>query len=505
MAQMRGPVERTISEEDVQDILKRQRNEKWFCYALQLFNGIQFSVLAVSMWPFLKTIDARAEMVFYGWVVAMFPFGQTFGSMLFQYAYRKRGTMYRPVATAFLLMGIAHALYVTLPLYASGKWEMLVTRFIFGLGAGNMSVVRANIRSDRIHDCRWRKVSIDLAMFMLGLTIGPVIAVLCAFLKQKGFMLGILPVTMYNLPAFLMVILSCVVTVVALSCFDVNDRRSIPDEISDFGEPPVPITLPCFDRLGAAVCVAIWLVIQCVAVNIEVLMVPFSIALYNWDDQQALFYDGLILFGSTMVMCAVFVAIGFKKTNNYDGRKAVCVGLILMLLYHLFMIPWPFYPSHYPEPAVIKAHYSGVCPIAYDWCSSSTIVPLPVFIVLTIVLLGFGFAIAGEATGTLFSAILGPIHLEAIQILFDDVGNLGRCAMAVISTVLFEKFGYFIPMVIQCGLIALALIATLICRQRLVRMELPSPQLSFSEPVTPPLQSVRESNEVPTIYITPPE
>uniref|UniRef100_A0A915B4G4 Major facilitator superfamily (MFS) profile domain-containing protein n=1 Tax=Parascaris univalens TaxID=6257 RepID=A0A915B4G4_PARUN len=449
----------------------------WLCNTLQFLNGIQFSILLTSMWPFLRILDNTAELSLYGWIVAMYPLGQTIASFFFGLWSQKTKSAKYPVATGTALMGVGNFIYGTLPLYEHGaKWVMLAARFVVGFGSGNLSVLRAYVATASSPKDRMKALSLGIGMFVLGISVGPAAMLIFTPLGENGFHLGWFPITMYNLPAFIMVLIAIIALALLFTCFQEQYAGIIKEKDSSSD-----VVVPKFDKVAAIICIGFWFLSQCVATNNETLMNPLTMALYNWNNDEAILYNGIIIFASTVVCFSLYLIIGLTRVGEFDKRKMIAFGLSTFILYHLVSIPWPFYsgPLDYvplEENATVEdTSVHGGCFRRYEWCAHTTRIPLPLFIFASTVLVGISFPNIGSPTGTLFSEILGPRNQGFMQGLFAFFGSIGRFVVPIISTELFERSGYLLPMVILLALLAIALATLTVFRKRLVCLQLIPP------------------------------
>ncbi|VDK55016.1 unnamed protein product [Anisakis simplex] len=158
-------------------------------------------------------------------------------------------------------------------------------------------------------------------------------------------------------------------------------------------------------------------------------------------------------------------------------------GMSMFALYHFLMIPWPFYsgPLDYIPLTIVgnstveDTSKGGGCLREYTWCKYTTRVPLPVFVIASTIITGTAFSSVGVASGTLFSEILGPRNQGFMQGLFALFGSIGRFLGPIVSTLLFEKIGYSVPMAILLGMVLLADVVIITFRKRLVPLKLIPP------------------------------
>ncbi|KHN81977.1 Major facilitator superfamily domain-containing protein 8 [Toxocara canis] len=436
------------------------------------------------MWPYLKTLDPNASIDFFGWVVAVFSAGQTMASFMFGVWNQKTRSTKYPVSCGIVLMGIGNLIYAILPILQNGqKWTMLAARLVVGFGTGNLSVLRTYVAIGCAQKDRVKALSLGIGMFVLGLSIGPAVMVIFTPLGPKGFHIASFPVTMYNSPAIVMVLIIVASLVVLLTCFE----EKYAGVINNNNDSSVKVIIPKFDKISASICIAVWFALQCVATNSEVLMTPLSMALYNWTNHDAIFWNGITIAISNVISFVIYVSIALTKIGKIDKRKMILLGLAGFSIYHIVNIPWPFYsgPLDYitteSNSTVEDTANSGGCSRRYEWCKYTTRVPLPVFLLSSTVFLGFAYPCVGSPSGILFSEIIGPRNQGFMQGLFAFVGSIGRFSGPIIATVLFERCGYLWPMVLLLIILVLCIAAMMTFYRRLVPLKL-IPEIGVATP-----------------------
>ncbi|VDK51684.1 unnamed protein product [Anisakis simplex] len=473
----------------------------WLCNTLQFLNGIQFSIFFTSMLPYLRAV--------------VFPLGQTIAAFMFGVWNQKTKSAKHPVAVGVVLMGLGNFIYGTLPVYEFGyKWIMLLARFIVGLGAGNVSVLRTYVACASTPKDKMKALSLGIGMFVFGFSMGPAVMLIFTPLGKDGFRLGWIQVTMYNLPAFAMVIIAVISLLLLFTCFEeeyagiLNGGHKNSNGVSKvaLSGSLSSVIVPKFDKVAASICIGVWFVQQCIGTNVEVLMVPMTMAMYNWNSEQAIFYNGIIILVSAGFSSAVYLIMGCTRIGKKDKRLLIGFGIIVFMLHHLLLIPWPFYsgPLDYTPLGCNNLMISssaavgnstdlnlfGGCLRTYEWCSYTTRVPLVVYVFASVILMGTAFPTIGASGGTLFAEVIGPrnqfydrmIHFQGfMQGVFAFFGSVGRFVGPLFSTYLFENGGYLPPVVVLLGMLASALTAVVIFRRRLVPLRL-TPKIGLATP-----------------------
>uniref|UniRef100_A0A8C5Y166 Major facilitator superfamily domain containing 8 n=1 Tax=Microcebus murinus TaxID=30608 RepID=A0A8C5Y166_MICMU len=142
-------------------------------YLTMFLSSVGFSIVIMSIWPYLQKIDQTADASFLGWVIASFSLGQMVASPMFglwsNYRPRKE-----PLTVSILISVAANCLYAYVHLPAShNKYYMLFARGLVGFGAGNVAVVRSYIAGATSLQERTSSMANTSACQALGFILGP--------------------------------------------------------------------------------------------------------------------------------------------------------------------------------------------------------------------------------------------------------------------------------------------------------------------------------------------
>nr|XP_060166329.1 major facilitator superfamily domain-containing protein 8-like [Globicephala melas] len=136
-------------------------------------SSVGFSIVLMSIWPYLQKIDQTADASFLGWVIASFSLGQMVASPIFglwsNYRPRKE-----PLTVSIFISVAANCLYAYVQVPAShNKYYMLVARGLVGFGAGNVAVIRSYIAGATSLQERTSSMANTSACQALGFILGP--------------------------------------------------------------------------------------------------------------------------------------------------------------------------------------------------------------------------------------------------------------------------------------------------------------------------------------------
>ncbi|PNI51946.1 MFSD8 isoform 53 [Pan troglodytes] len=193
------------------DILETEEHYKsrWrsirILYLTMFLSSVGFSIVMMSIWPYLQKIDPTADTSFLGWVIASYSLGQMVASPIFglwsNYRPRKEALI-----VSILISVAANCLYAYLHIPAShNKYYMLVARGLLGIGAGNVAVVRSYTAGATSLQERTSSMANISMCQALGFILGPVFQTCFTFLGEKGVTWDVikLQINMYTTPVLL--------------------------------------------------------------------------------------------------------------------------------------------------------------------------------------------------------------------------------------------------------------------------------------------------------------
>ncbi|KAI2535848.1 major facilitator superfamily domain containing 8 [Homo sapiens] len=271
------------------DILETEEHYKsrWrsirILYLTMFLSSVGFSVVMMSIWPYLQKIDPTADTSFLGWVIASYSLGQMVASPIFglwsNYRPRKE-----PLIVSILISVAANCLYAYLHIPAShNKYYMLVARGLLGIGA----------------------------VFQTCFT----------FLGEKGVTWDVikLQINMYTTPVLLSAflgILNIILILAILREHRVDDSgrqcKSINFEEASTDEAQVP--QGNIDQVAVVAINVLFFVTLFIFALFETIITPLTMDMYAWTQEQAVLYNGIIL--AALGVEAVVIFLGVKLLSK---------------------------------------------------------------------------------------------------------------------------------------------------------------------------------------------
>uniref|UniRef100_A0A7I5EAQ0 MFS domain-containing protein n=1 Tax=Haemonchus contortus TaxID=6289 RepID=A0A7I5EAQ0_HAECO len=434
--------------------------------------GVQMSIYFMSTWQYLREIDSSATINFFGWVIAACSLGCAIANPLFGYWNQRTLSTKLPITFGFGVCALGNLIYSLLPLLSpEAKWAMLTARFLTGFGAGTLGVLRSYIATASTSEDRIRAVSLGTAGLTSGLSLGPAIQICFIFLGDKGFSIGPVVFNMYTSAAFFMCAISILSVILANTVF-VEDYVGI---ISDDEKKEDPfLIIPKFDRVAVGLLFYMWWM-MCGVASSGGLSAPITMAMYDWTNEEAILYNGIIQTISCAVSTISYFVIGSTRVGRWDRRIHLTLGLAGFIFYHLCHYPMPFYEGPLNQEVYVNGTLSldgGGCSRQYDWCSYTPRVPKALYLFNAAILLGLCFPLISAPCNTLLSEILGPRKQGTIQGFFAFTGSMAQFVIPIFATQLFEATGYRYIVAYHLLMIVVGAVAAYIFRRRLIPLQM---------------------------------
>ncbi|XP_062991337.1 major facilitator superfamily domain-containing protein 8 [Elgaria multicarinata webbii] len=488
---------------DVMETLQHY-NSRWrairIMYLTMFFSSVGFSIIMMSIWPYLQQVDKTADESFLGWIIAAYSIGQMIASPFFGIwsNYRPRR---EPLVVSTAISVAANCLYAYVHLPAShNKYLMLVARALVGFGAGNVAVVRSYIAGATSLTERTSAMANTSACQAVGFILGPVFQTLFTFIGEKGVTWKIiqLQVNMYTAPVLFGALLGVINIVLIFAVF----REHCVD---DMGRPQSSINSEVeenyevgqdnqgnIDQVAVISTNILFFVTLFVFAVFETIATPLTMDMYSWTRKQAVFINGLILGAIGIESVIVFLAV--KVLSKRTGERAILYGgLVIILVGFFVLLPWgkqlpniqwediknnsiprmTFSESlafswkvqtHLPSNNTVEA--TG-CPIIQSWCLYTPIIYLGQYIT-TDFLIGLGYPACNVMSYTLYSKILGPKPQGVYMGWLTACGSGARILGPVFVGQLYTHFGPRWAFGLICGIVVLALLLLEVVYKRLV-------------------------------------
>ncbi|XP_005069739.1 major facilitator superfamily domain-containing protein 8 [Mesocricetus auratus] len=481
----RSPRSREWDMVETQEHYKSRWRSVRILYLTMFLSSVGFSIVIMSIWPYLQKIDQTANASFLGWVIASFSLGQMVASPLFglwsNYRPRKE-----PLIISIFISVVANCLYAYVHVPAAhNKYYMLIARGLVGFGAGNVAVVRAYIAGATSLQERTSAMANTSTCQALGFILGPVFQTCLALIGEKGVTWDTikLQINMYTAPVLLSAFLGIVNIILILfilrehrvddsgrQCKSVNFQEENTDEVQ--------IPEGSIDQVAVVTTNILFFVVLFIFALFETILTPLTMDMYAWTQEQAVLYDGIIL--AALGVEAVVVFMGVKLlSKKIDERAILLGGLVVVWVGFFILLPWG---NQFPKVQWEDLHNSSIpnttfgeiiidlwnspredyseqptgCPIEQAWCLYTPVIHLAQFLTAA-VLVGIGYPACNVMSYTLYSKVLGPKPQGMYMGWLTASGSAARILGPVFISHVYTYLGPRWAFSLVCGIVVLTI------------------------------------------------
>eukprot|EP00071_Canis_lupus_P024638 XP_013976913.1 major facilitator superfamily domain-containing protein 8 isoform X2 [Canis lupus familiaris] len=420
-------------------------------YLTMFLSSVGFSIVIMSIWPYLQKIDQTADASFLGWVIASFSLGQMVASPVFglwsNYRPRKE-----PLIISLSISVAANCLYAYVHVPAShNKYYMLVARGLVGFGAGNVAVIRSYIAGATSLQERTSSMANTSACQALGFILGPVFQTCFALIGEKGVTWDTikLQINMYTAPVLLgafLGVLNIILILILLREHHVDDsgRQCKNVNFEEASTDEVQVLQGNIDQVAV------------VATNIVFFVILFIFALFETIGERAILLGGFIVvwvgFFILLPWGNHFPKIQWEDLHNTSIPNTTFGEIIITL---------------WKSPK--EDHNEGPtgCPIGQAWCFYTPMIHLAQFLT-SAVLIGIGYPSCNVMSYTLYSKILGPKPQGVYMGWLTASGSAARILGPVFISQVYTSWGPRWAFSLVCGIVMLTIILLGVVYRRLV-------------------------------------
>ncbi|XP_035935312.2 major facilitator superfamily domain-containing protein 8 isoform X1 [Halichoerus grypus] len=465
-------------------------------YLTMFLSSVGFSIVIMSIWPYLQKIDQTADASFLGWVIASFSLGQMVASPIFglwsNYRPRKE-----PLIVSIFISVAANCLYAYVHVPAShNKYYMLVARGLVGFGAGNVAVIRSYIAGATSLQERTSSMANTSACQALGFILGPVFQTCFALIGEKGVTWDTikLQINMYTAPVLLgafLGVLNIILILILLREHRVDDsgRQCKNVNFEEASTDEVQVPQGNIDQVAVVSTNVLFFVVLFIFALFETIVTPLTMDMYAWTREQAVLYDGIIL--AALGVEAVIIFMGIKLLSKKIGERAILLGGFIVVWVGFFiLLPWG---NQFPKIQWEDLHNNSIpnttfgeiiitlwkspredhsegptgCPVEQAWCFYTPMIHLAQFLT-SAVLIGIGYPSCNVMSYTLYSKILGPKPQGVYMGWLTASGSAARILGPVFISQLYTSLGPRWAFSLVCGIVVLAILLLVVVYKRLV-------------------------------------
>ncbi|KAJ1354228.1 hypothetical protein KIN20_011102 [Parelaphostrongylus tenuis] len=285
---------------------------------VNFLSAVENTVVAMSEWPYMHTIDLEATSQFFGFVSSVSKFGHAIFAVVFAiWTYKIQSTK-TPLIVGRVIGFVACCLYLSVELLPEKRrYLMLLCYFLFGIASSSSAVLRAYVAAVSTTQDRAKAYSAFVVANMLSIVVGPVCQLIFSSIRYPGFVIieGFLMFHIYSAPIW---VATCTNFIsVAIIHYGLKDVHSIktPDEVGDLlNVKTIKARIKCIQSMNLnwsliAVCWMERLLISLTVVTLHTVVSPFMMIAYGWDGQKTVHATSLCM--GVIGVLAISIAVAF--------------------------------------------------------------------------------------------------------------------------------------------------------------------------------------------------
>ncbi|EYB99246.1 hypothetical protein Y032_0124g1240 [Ancylostoma ceylanicum] len=423
----------------------------------------QASIYLSSMWPYLRKLNPDASEAFFGYVVALYSFGQCISAPVFGYWSNRIDQVRLPLLVGYASMFVGNSLYLCMQFFKASQvgYVMMLSRFIIGSGTGNMALLRAYVSSASSIQHRSRAIACVSAGIATGTLIGPALQLLLTPLGPEGIiLLPFFRLNMYNAPAVVSILLNVGGFMTILLIFEekyLERKSSAGNKLDDIAEPSM---------IAASVCVATRF-IQIFSQNtVETIGSAFSMLMFSFNKEESVAANASAHLAAGIVGAVLyFLYIFFDLSKLVPLRLSAVLSLCTFAALFLFTYPWNFLPNSVEIP--YNGSDAGCAADRFTWCGQLPAVSQWVYYPLYVLVFGLAVSVMNISVITIFSEIFGSRKQGTHQGIFQMSGSIGRLVAPIVISTLYTKYGPSVPWTLEIFLISVVILLWIVFRKKM--------------------------------------
>uniref|UniRef100_A0A914EE50 Uncharacterized protein n=3 Tax=Acrobeloides nanus TaxID=290746 RepID=A0A914EE50_9BILA len=387
-------------------------------------------------WPYLKLLDNQVSDLYSGYMTSGHALGTVIASILAGFISNKVNNVKLALICGKLLYLIASCLYLSIEHFSSGhRYLFLICDFITSLAPSVMMVGRTHIAMASSKKHRQRSFAIITLSVTLGSSLGNLINSIFVTLGYPGKLIFFgNHLNVYTAPIYLSMLMNVIGLMILWFCFHSKLSPVEDKEVSKEQKHHI-------DKIAVIICFSFRIIITFILIVNNTLGSMYSMAVFQWTSNDAVFYNSLIQGIVGAIGLAVYIAYTVFNINNWiSERKAILFAIMFYLAFYLSSYPWPFYGSSIKYQTSMNTTNGNVsstagCNPSYKWCADTPAVNVWVYNIAYLIFIGAGMPVVGINLDSLFSKVLGPIRQGTMQGFFLAAGH----SLNIFGSIVFRK------------------------------------------------------------------
>ncbi|VDM56746.1 unnamed protein product [Angiostrongylus costaricensis] len=385
-------------------------------------SAVENTVVTMSEWPYMHTIDREATSQFFGFVSSVSKFGHAMFAVVFAFwTYKIRSTK-MPLIVGRVTAFVACCLYLSVELLPEGRrYLMLLCYFLFGIASSSSAVLRAYLAAVSTTQDRAKAYSAFVVATMLSIVIGPVCQLIFASIRYPGFVLieGFLMFHIYSAPIWIATFTNFI-SVAIIHYFLIPrlpttwkfDLMNIQMGYSfNLENTKAWIRRLHSMDLNWPLIIVFWsrLFLASYMNHIQYSVVsPFVMISYGWDGQKTVNVLSLCMGVVGVLAIIIAVAFIFLRFGNIISPRCSFL-LAASVTAAMYVLSYPYEMTSHKMLPYNETLGTGCDTRQYTWCDTAYGTSPIVFLSVTCVVMGIGVPMSAISLDTIYSKVLGNI------------------------------------------------------------------------------------------------
>uniref|UniRef100_A0A0K0E2J2 MFS domain-containing protein n=1 Tax=Strongyloides stercoralis TaxID=6248 RepID=A0A0K0E2J2_STRER len=375
---------------------------------LAFSSAVQFTLYFSSTNQFLKTIDPNATEFFYGLIISSYSVGNVVFSPIMGYLSNKTKQIKMFLFIGLICQFLGNLIYFYVELFPfNKKIFLLIARFITGIGASNISLMKAYISGASSTQDRSKCIAYITGSMAVGAFIGPAFQLLFTPLGHPGInIFNIFNIHMFNLPALISILFVIINFIFVLYIF-----KEVYVDILEASQDNY-LSLPPYDFLPVFICYITRFCQTFISTNLETLAAVIAMSVFSYTTTESINIISLVNTGRAVIALVTSLLYVFINTEKFISlRNTIVICTLCMFLFHVITYPYGFYKNvliYNSTSTSINDSFVGCNISKYSWCKDLSPCSPYLYYIIHTILIGSAYSSLNICLNTLFSKIIGP-------------------------------------------------------------------------------------------------
>ncbi|WKX95199.1 hypothetical protein Q1695_012005 [Nippostrongylus brasiliensis] len=402
------------------DDTDRGRPTDWHSVTMAGFvtflSAVENTVVGMSEWPYMHTIDPDATSQFFGLVSSVSKLGHALFAVAFAYwAYKSQSTKV-PLIMGRVIAFASCCIYLCVELLPTGRrFLMLFCYFLFGVAASSSTILRAYIAAVSTTEDRARAYSAIVVANMLSVVFGPICQLAFANVPYPGYVVfeGFLKFHIYSAPIWIAWLTNFISVAIIWFGLREHPHESHHDDEGMFTLEGIRKRIKVIRSLNLlwSIIVLCWverIVASLSIVTLQSTMSPLVMISFGWDGQTTVKIMAITM--SPLVMISYIV---LRVGRIIPPRTSFLIAIMIPIA--MYLLSYPYDSTSHKMAPYNATTGSGCNPNEYTWCDTASATYPWIFLPIICIVMGIGVPMSQIALDTIYSKVLGNIDQSMMQ------------------------------------------------------------------------------------------